>query len=118
MAGDGGALIWPQLIGFARAKEYLFTGDLMTAAEAERIGLINHVVPADQLDEKVYGLARRLAGGARPDGTRNRRRWASGPQRRHEVTRQATDGMRSRGSGSQRTLCWREMDLNFKFRAK
>ena len=36
----------------------------MTAPEAERIGLINHVVPADQLDEKVYGLARRLAGGA------------------------------------------------------
>jgi len=64
VAGDGGALIWPQLIGFARAKEYLFTGDLMTAAEAERIGLINHVVPADQLDEKVYELARRLAGGA------------------------------------------------------
>src|SRR5262245_5137290 len=64
VAGDGGALLWPQLIGFARAKEYLFTGDLMTAAEAERIGLINHAVAADQLDEKVYGLARRLAGGA------------------------------------------------------
>jgi enoyl-CoA hydratase len=64
VAGDGGALIWPQLIGFARAKEYLLTGELMTAAEAERIGLINHVVPADQLDEKVYGLARRLATGA------------------------------------------------------
>ena len=64
VAGDGGALIWPQLTGFARAKEYLFTGDLMTAAEAERIGLINHVVPADQLDDKVYALARRLAGGA------------------------------------------------------
>jgi enoyl-CoA hydratase len=64
VAGDGGALIWPQLIGFARAKEYLFTGDLMTAAEAHRIGLINHVVPADALDEKVYGLARRLAAGA------------------------------------------------------
>jgi enoyl-CoA hydratase len=41
-------LIWPQLVGFARAKEYLFTGDLMTAAEAELIGLINHVVPVDQ----------------------------------------------------------------------
>jgi enoyl-CoA hydratase len=64
VAGDGGALIWPQLIGFARAKEYLFTGDLMTAAEAYRIGLINHVVPPEQLDEKVYGLARRLAAGA------------------------------------------------------
>jgi enoyl-CoA hydratase len=57
-------LIWPQLVGFARAKEYLFTGDLMTAAEAELIGLINHVVQVDQLDEKVYGLARRLADGA------------------------------------------------------
>jgi enoyl-CoA hydratase len=52
------------LIGFARAKEYLFTGDLMTAAEAHRIGLINHVVPAEELDEKVYALARRLAAGA------------------------------------------------------
>jgi enoyl-CoA hydratase/carnithine racemase len=48
-------LIWPQLVGFARAKEYLFTGDLMTAAEAELIGLINHIVPVDQLDEKVMG---------------------------------------------------------------
>ena len=50
--------------GTTISQEYLFTGDLMTAAEAERIGLINHVVPADQLDEKVYGLARQLAGGA------------------------------------------------------
>ena len=36
----------------------------MIATEVERIGLINHVVPADQLDEKVHGLARRLAAGA------------------------------------------------------
>ena len=57
-------MIWPQLIGFARAKEYLFTGDLMTAAEAHRIGLVNHVVPPGELDEKVYTLARRLAAGA------------------------------------------------------
>jgi enoyl-CoA hydratase len=64
VAGDGGAVIWPQLVGFARAKEYLMTGDLMTATEAERIGLINHVVAADELDDKVYTLARRLASGA------------------------------------------------------
>jgi enoyl-CoA hydratase len=64
VAGDGGAVIWPQLVGFARAKEYLFTGDLMSATEAERIGLINHVVSADELDDKVYSLARRLASGA------------------------------------------------------
>jgi len=64
VAGDGGALIWPQLVGFARAKEYLLTGDLMSAAEAERIGLINYAVPMAELDEKVYGFARRLAAGA------------------------------------------------------
>ncbi len=64
VAGDGGALIWPQLVGYARAKEYLLTGDLMSAAEAERIGLINYAVPADQLDEKAYGFARKLAAGA------------------------------------------------------
>jgi enoyl-CoA hydratase len=64
VAGDGGAVIWPQLLGLARAKEYLLTGDLMTAAEAARIGLINHAVPEEQLDEHVYGLARKLSSGA------------------------------------------------------
>ncbi len=64
VAGDGGAIIWPQLVGYARAKEYLLTGDNMTAVEAERIGLINHAVPRDQLDAKVNGLAERLANGA------------------------------------------------------
>src|SRR5262249_1474538 len=35
VAGDGGAVIWPQLIGYARAKEYLMTGDLVAAADAK-----------------------------------------------------------------------------------
>lgn len=64
VAGDGGAIIWPQLIGFARAKEYLLTGDLMLAPEAARIGLINHAVPADQLDARVDAFADRLLAGA------------------------------------------------------
>jgi enoyl-CoA hydratase len=64
VAGDGGAIIWPQLIGYARAKEYLLTGDLMTATEAARIGLINHAVPADELDARVDAFADRLAAGA------------------------------------------------------
>ncbi|NNE84296.1 MAG: enoyl-CoA hydratase/isomerase family protein [Alphaproteobacteria bacterium] len=64
VAGDGGAVIWPQLIGYPRAKEYLMTGDLLTAPQAAEIGLINHAVPADQLDDAVYGMAERLAGGA------------------------------------------------------
>jgi enoyl-CoA hydratase len=61
VAGDGGALIWPQLIGYAKARHYLFTGELMTAAEAERLGLITKVVPEAELDDAVYGLAERLA---------------------------------------------------------
>lgn len=64
VAGDGGAVIWPQLIGYARAKEYLLTGDLMTATQAAQMGLINHAVPADQLDERVNAFADRLANGA------------------------------------------------------
>ena len=64
VAGDGGAVIWPQLVGFARAKEYLLTGDMLDAKEAERIGLINHAVPRDQLDAKVNALAEKLARGA------------------------------------------------------
>jgi enoyl-CoA hydratase len=53
VAGDGGAVMWPQLIGFARAKEMLLTGDMIRAGDAVAMGLINHAVPADQLDAKV-----------------------------------------------------------------
>lgn len=60
VAGDGGAIIWPQLIGYARAKEYLLTGDMLNAPEAARIGLINHAVPTDQLDAKVAEIVAKL----------------------------------------------------------
>lgn len=63
-AGDGGAAIWPQLIGYAKAKELLFTGDFLSAADAERIGLINHCVPHDELDARVAGFCRVLGSGA------------------------------------------------------
>lgn len=64
VAGDGGAIIWPQLIGYARAKAYLLTGDMLDAKEAERIGLISFAVPRAELDLKVNGLAARLVNGA------------------------------------------------------
>ncbi|WP_137391042.1 enoyl-CoA hydratase/isomerase family protein [Rhodoligotrophos defluvii] len=64
VAGDGGAVIWPQLIGFARAKEYLMTGDRISARRAAEIGLINHAVPTERLDAEVDAFADRLAGGA------------------------------------------------------
>lgn len=64
VAGDGGAIIWPQLIGYARAKEYLLTGDMLDAKEAERIGLISRAVPRGQLDARVNATADKLANGA------------------------------------------------------
>jgi enoyl-CoA hydratase len=63
-AGDGGAVIWPQLIGYNRAKELLFTGDHLLAPEAERLGLINRALPTEELDKAVDLLAQRIATGA------------------------------------------------------
>ncbi len=64
VAGDGGAAIWPQRIGLCRAKEFLLTGDLLSAQEAVEIGLINHAVPVEELDEKVDAFCQRLLRGA------------------------------------------------------
>ena len=64
VAGDGGAAIWPLAVGPARAKQYLLTGDPVSAVEAERIGLVNKVVPDDRLQEGALAFAERLAAGA------------------------------------------------------
>ena len=64
VAGDGGAIIWPQLLGFARAKEFLLTGALLEAHRAEAIGLINYCLPAGDLNAAVDAFADRLANGA------------------------------------------------------
>lgn len=64
-AGDGGAAIWPLLVGPARAKQYLMTGDALDSAEAERIGLVNQALPAEQLLPAALAIARRLADGPR-----------------------------------------------------
>jgi enoyl-CoA hydratase len=63
-AGDGGAIIWPQLIGYARAKEYLMTGDLIPAPKAAEMGLINYAVPPAELQAKTEEMVNRLANGA------------------------------------------------------
>src|SRR5712671_6817290 len=57
----GGSWLLPRLIGLHRAKELAFLAEIIDAAEADRIGLVNRVVPHEQLEAEVDTLARRLA---------------------------------------------------------
>jgi 2-(1,2-epoxy-1,2-dihydrophenyl)acetyl-CoA isomerase len=59
----GGAYLLPRLIGPQRAKELMFFGDALTASDAERLGLVNRVVPADDLEKTARAWAKRLAAG-------------------------------------------------------
>lgn len=59
----GGAWLLPRLVGVQRAKELVFFGDDVPAAEAQRIGLVNRVVPADELEKLAIEWASRLAAG-------------------------------------------------------
>lgn len=54
-------LLMPALVGQKKTRELLLTGDLIDAVEAERIGLVNRVVPADRLADEVDVLADRIA---------------------------------------------------------
>ncbi len=63
VAGDGGALLWPHLVGWMQSKRWLLTGDVMTGKEAADIGLMTFAVPEDQLDETVDLWAGRMASG-------------------------------------------------------
>jgi enoyl-CoA hydratase/carnithine racemase len=61
--GDGGAYYLPRLIGIAKSLELFWTGDFISAAEAERIGMVNRVFPNDKLMEETYKFAGRLVDG-------------------------------------------------------
>jgi len=60
----GGAYILPRLVGMAKAKELLFTGQIISAAKACEMGLIYRVVEHDSLEDEVKKLAKRLANSA------------------------------------------------------
>lgn len=61
---DGGASwLLPRLVGLHRAKELAFFGDMLPAPDAAAMGLLNRVVPDEELDEAVGEWARRLAAG-------------------------------------------------------
>jgi enoyl-CoA hydratase len=58
VAGDGGPVIWPMLLGIARAKEFLMCAKVIDGREAERIGLVNYAVPATDVMAKAMEIAR------------------------------------------------------------
>jgi enoyl-CoA hydratase/carnithine racemase len=62
-ADMGAAYLLPRVVGLAKATEMLYTGDFVSAEEAERIGLYNRVVAADELQDATRELAERLARG-------------------------------------------------------
>ncbi|MFD3681375.1 enoyl-CoA hydratase/isomerase family protein [Streptomyces sp. NPDC058613] len=59
----GGAYLLPRLVGPQKAKELMFFGDAVPAADAERLGLVNKVVPAGELEKTARAWAERLAQG-------------------------------------------------------
>lgn len=60
MPGGGGTQRLARLIGLGRAMELVFTGEMIDASEADRIGLVNHVVPAEELLERTLTIARSI----------------------------------------------------------
>jgi enoyl-CoA hydratase len=60
-AGNGAAVIWPLLVGVNRAKHLLMTGDILTAPEAERFGLVTRVMSTDEVLPAAMAMAERLA---------------------------------------------------------
>ncbi len=62
VAGDGGAMVWPLMMSIIRAKEYLFTGERISAQKAVELGLANRAVPDGDLMSASLELAHKLAG--------------------------------------------------------
>lgn len=63
-AGDHAAIIWPLLAGMAKARYYLMTGEMLSGAEAERIGLVARALPRDEVLDESLRVANTMATGS------------------------------------------------------
>lgn len=63
-AGDHAAIIWPLLAGMAKARYYLLTGEMVTGAEAEKLGMVAKALPRDQVLDEALRVADVLATGS------------------------------------------------------
>ena len=63
-AGDHAAIIWPLLAGMAKARYYLLTGEMVTGAEAERLGMVAKALPREQVLDEALRVADTLATGS------------------------------------------------------
>jgi enoyl-CoA hydratase len=61
VAGDGGAVVWPLLVGHQKAKEYLMRGKLLRGREAAEMGLVNYAFPAEEVVNRALEIAREIA---------------------------------------------------------
>lgn len=61
LPGDGAHIVWPMLLGMNRARYFLLTGQTIGAEEALRLGLVNEIVPREQLMERAWSLAEEIA---------------------------------------------------------
>lgn len=61
--GWGGTWLYPRVMGLGKALEYLYTGDFIEAKDAEKLGVLNRLVPADELEKETMALAQKIANG-------------------------------------------------------
>lgn len=61
--GFGAAWFYPRTMGLARGLEMLFTGDMLTAEEAKEIGMLNHVLPSDDLESSTLKMVKKIVNG-------------------------------------------------------
>ncbi len=62
-SGWGGTWLFPRLMGIGKALEYLYTGDFIEAVDAEKMGILNRLVPEEDLLEETTALAKKIAEG-------------------------------------------------------